>query len=245
MRHLPALLAITALLATVGCSEVSSEKVKTNDLDVTIVVTGDEDGIDVTASLFQNFHTTVDLVDGDVLVAGTEAEDTTLSGSGHYSGRLDVAPEPGTVVTVALDRGTEDDAPDSTATLPDPVAVLKPQNGRVFDPAKELTITVDDAPGDLYVAWTGPCVLAGDTFTTPGAVTGREIVVPADAVKRATGRETESCTVELEVIRQQEGELDPAYDKGSIVGRQHATIPLRIKPGQAPSPSASTSSSTS
>ena len=242
MLRLPAALAAAALLMVSGCSEVSSEKVKTNDLDVTIVVTGDEDGIDVTASLFQNFHTTVDLVDGDVLVASTDAEDTTLHGSGHQHCPLDVSHAPGTEVTVALDRGSEEDAPESTATLPDPVAVLKPQNGRVFDPAKELTITVDDAPGDLYVAWTGPCVQAGDTYTTPGVVTGRQVAVPADAVQRAAGHETEACTVELEVIRQQEGELDPAYDKGSIVGRQHTTIPLRIKPGQAPSPSASTSS---
>lgn len=242
MRSAPAVLLGVALLAVAGCSEVSSEKVKTNDLDVAIVVTGDDDGIDVTASLFQNFHTTVDLVDGDVLVASADDDETTLSGSGSYSGRLDVAPEPGTEVTVSLDRGSEDDAPDSTATLPDPVAVLRPPSGRVFDSAKELTITVDDAPGDLYVAWTGPCVLAGDTYTIPGVVTGREIVVPADAVQHAAGQETAGCTVEFEVIRQQQGDLDPAYDKGSVVGRQHTTVALRIKPGPPPtSPSATAS----
>lgn len=241
MVRIPVLLLTAALLLTAGCSEVSSDKVKTNDLDVTILATGDGDGISVSTSVFQNFHTTVDLVGGDVLVASSGDDETTLSGSGHYHGHLDVEPEAGTDVTVGLERESEDDAPSSTATLPEPISVRRPQQGRAFDAARELTITVDDAPGDVYVAWTGSCVLAGDTNTTPGPVTGPRIVVPADAVQKVAGQETESCTVEFEVIRQQEGQLDAAYDKGSIVGRQHTTLSLRVRPGQAPSPSASAS----
>ena len=86
-------------------------KVKTNDLDATYVVTGREGRITVTATLLQNFHTTVDLVEGDVLVATSGDEETTLSGSGHYNGSLDVAPDPGTEITVSLDRSVRTTRP--------------------------------------------------------------------------------------------------------------------------------------
>lgn len=227
-----------------GCSGVSSEKVITGDLDATILLTGDGDGIKVSVTLLQNFHTTVDLADGDDLVATSGDESITLSGSGgHYYGRLEVAPDPGTEVTVGLDRATEDDAPSSTASLPEAVEVLSPPARASFYAEDELTFIVDDAPGDLLVTWTGTCVQTGDDLGRQVTVSGSRIVLPSDAVERLA-TDTKPCTVVFDVTRDRQGSLDSAFDKGSIAGRQHLEVPLRLRravvdlsPSPSPSPS--------
>ena len=225
-----------------GCSGVSSEKVKTADLDATVLLTGDGDGIKVSVTLLQNFHTSVDLADGDDLVASSGDESITLSGSGgHYYGRLEVAPDPGTEVTVGLERATEDDAPSSTATLPETVEVLSPPARASFSSEDELTFIVDDAPGDLHVTWTGTCVQTGDDIGRQVTISGSTIVLPSDAVERLA-TDTKPCTVVFDVTRDRRGSLDSAFDKGSIVGRQHAEVQLRLRRGVAgptPSPTAS------
>ena len=210
------------------------DKVTTADIDATISVTGEGDGIKVSASLFQNFHTPVDLAEGDVLTATSGSESITLSGSGgHYYGLLEVAPDPGTEVTVSLDRETADDATTSTATLPEPVHVRSPASRAAFDPAKELVLTVDDQPGDLHVTWTGSCVISGDDFAAGATTTTTTIAIPPGSVKLNEGQ-GDRCTVAFDVIRERQGSLDGAYDKGSIAGRQHLELALRLRPGPTP-----------
>ena len=229
MRRSSALLLGALLLAVAACSDVSSDKVTTGDLDVTMLLTADGDGIKVSVTLLQNFHTVVGLSPGDELVASSGGDSTTLSGAdGHYNGRLDVAPEPGTEVTVALNREAADDAPSSTATLPEPVQILSPAPRASFNPDDELVITVDDAPGDLHVTWTGSCVQVGDDIDRQATISGSTITLPAKAVQHSE-TQAKTCLVVFNVTRDHEGTVDDAFDKGSIAGRQHLELPLRLR----------------
>lgn len=222
-------LLFAAAVAT-GCSASSSDLVATDDIEAHFVVTGQGDEIVVGASLRKNLSTDVELVKDDRIVASWKRKTVELESTDIYDGPFDIIPigyegelevkaKPGREVSVALERGEESDAPTSVVTLPARVTITAPVTGDPFDRRKTLTFALDDADG-VRIEWEGSCVVDGANESGE--------VVPAGAVKRIEDG-SDTCPVTFTVIREVAGDLDDAYEKGSIVARQQASVDLLIR----------------
>lgn len=226
------LLGLSLTFASVGCTEdIASVNLKTSGMHADFqalaskssadgVVTGS--GTQVSAYLRaggNKSNTVVDLTDGDELIISTPDEERTLTDEERTTD-FD-GDEDGLEFTFALMRGgDDDDAPNSTVTLPPNFEIegLEPEDEQINaersrSEALELTLAGLDS-GEVDWEIEGDCIFR-ETGSAKVSKSGG-IVIPADAVDAHSGDEDSECGAKLKVEIVNKGTLDPALGSGDI-----------------------------
>jgi hypothetical protein len=227
MRAIPKLTAhfvlLPAALLALGCTEsVESTDVKTTGIYPEIEVVADGSG-DSEVKVWlkvggDDSNTFLDLKGDDTLEVTVDGETKTLDQSGnYYRASFDVDAE-GTEFIVAFLRGEDDDdAPASTVVMPAPFDLTVP-SGELSRESDAIEYTWDP-PGDGNVRWSldGSCVFNRSGNTPDDGENG----LAAGELEPTDSDEAESCTVELEVERAQEGDIDSAFTEGGSIVAKH------------------------
>jgi len=166
----------------------------------------------------------VRLPDDDALIATAAGQVKQMRwtidpvGGGQYASSLTQL-DGGTVITISLSRGNDGDAPNSQATMPEPLEVTAPVAGQSVTAGDALLVTwaPSGTPDEMQVVMrTVQCTRpgAGNTTTStlvddPGSATLQ--VDPSLLPPLASG---EQCEVDVQVQRVSEGTVDPAYAAG-------------------------------
>ncbi|MEU4192480.1 hypothetical protein AB0E69_11300 [Kribbella sp. NPDC026611] len=248
------LAALTVLLVLAGCSTVESKDIRTSgitaDLTVTLPDTGD--AIDASATLRVGSLTFIELGNDEKLTASGGGKSAELkrhraAGVTQYSAQLDGVLDPGTEITLGLQRGGDNaSAPKSTVKLPERVRLTAPAAGTTYSRRRAIPIRFDSLPSErgTVVIWSGPCIESGSIGFEAGRVSG---TIPAGsltatAAKTTTtattsttatpgpGKAATTCLVDLTLVRRTEGTLDPAFKDGRVIAesrsvRQISSVP--------------------
>ena len=215
---------LPAALLALGCTEsVESTDVKTTGIYPEIeVVSSNGTSSKVTVWLKvggDDSNTYLDLKGEDTLEASVDGETKTLDQSGDsYSASFDTAAE-GAEFTIAFLRGEDDDsAPASVVTMPAPFELeLATTEASRADDDVEYTWDPPGDGGELDWHLNGECVKL-DSGSTPDDGMN---VLAAGEIETFDSDKEESCTVELEVSRNQSGDIDSAFTEGGrIVAKQ-------------------------
>lgn len=212
-----------ALLLCAACTEtVESGDVRTSGVYPEIEVTADGSG-DSTVRVElkvggSNSNTYLELRGDDELevTVGDSTKSMRESGKGYVA--TFPVDEEGTEFTIAFLRGDEDDdAPSSTVKLPAPfeLTVEETEASRKDD---ELVYTWEPS-GSGNVKWEieGDCIQRDDG-STPDDGTNK---LAAGAIETFDSDKDKSCSVELQLAREQSGSLDEAFEKGGQIVARH------------------------
>jgi hypothetical protein len=213
-----------ALPFAFGCTQsVESTDIRTTGIypEITVTATGSgtskvEVALKVGGS---SSNTYLDLTGEDQLKAtvGGTAKVLDDIGSHTYAASFPVDEE-GTEFVISFLRGKIDEnAPASTVSLPAPfdLTLAPTEASRASDPI-ELT-WVPPATGNVRWDIDGDCIKI-DSGTTPDD--GMQALA-AGSIETFESDKDKSCTVGLDLTRNRNGEIDPAFTEGgSIVARQ-------------------------
>ena len=214
-------------LAAVGCTEtVESGDIRTSGIYPEITVEANGSGSStVTVRLKvggDDSNTFLELTGGDTLEATVDGDTKTLDETGSYTYRTSFPVDAeGTEFVVSFMRSEADEsAPASVVTLPAPFDLeLGATEASRADDDLEYTW---DPPGSGNVSWDidGDCIQHDDGSTPDdGANT-----LAAGSIETFESDAEETCTVDLEVTRQNSGDIDAAFtEDGSIVARHVRT----------------------
>jgi hypothetical protein len=136
----------------------------------------------------------------------------------------------GTTYTIAFARTADVGAPNTTATLPAPLAVSLPADGATFSRMND-DIVVNYAPNSTTdpITWSieGACVKA--TGMQPVTGDSGNFTIGRGGLKD-TGAGG-SCASTLTVYRNRPGKLDPAFARGGkVVAQQLGRVSITSKP---------------
>ncbi len=228
MRAIPRLTAhfilLPAALFALACTEsVESTDIKTTGIYPEIEVVADGSGSsDVTVYLKvggDDSNTFLDLKGEDTLEVTVDGDTKTMDQSGDaYKASFAVDAE-GTEFTIAFLRGEDDDdAPASTVVMPAPFEMMlgATEASRAAD---DLEYTWDP-PGDSgNLSWhiNGSCVKL-NSGTTPDDGTN---TIAAGDIETFESDMDKTCTVDLELSRAQNGDIDPAFTEGGSIVAKH------------------------
>lgn len=228
--------AAVGLVLIAGCSSVDAADIRTSGFTTDILVSVPEraTSADVSVTLRSGTLTYVDLSDTDKLSAAAAGQTVDLRrhkslGVITYRGRLDNPGGPGSEVVVGLQRDSENDpAPRSAVRLADPVELLAPSSGARHSRSRDLAVHLT-TPSDqrTSVEWDGTCVSSGSLRLDPGqadiTIARASIKVPPPSTTSPSPSAVpSSCQLTLTVTRRVDGQLDPAYKKGSIRAESRA-----------------------
>lgn len=229
-----------ALLLAAACDSVSSTEVTTSELGVFVWVDVGADGrADVTARLTTDNPsllevTYVRLEGGDALWASRDgaapqamAERMILGYYEYLTAFAGVAG--GEEITVAFDRATMVDAPDTHVAIPAPIAI--DASATTFARAAGVTLTWTGGAGAtdaaIAVRDQNNCV---DSFTRRVPLTTGQLALDAAAFVLKPNPPA-SCALEVEIAAEATGTADPAYGRGGFVkARQSRTLTLTMTP---------------
>jgi len=224
---------VAAVVLLSACETVNSKDLRTSGISAHIVVSVSGDGTTVGVQLSAGSLTSVQLQDGDELTASAGGHTVTLSesnalGVDGYHGQLDGVTRPGTVVTVALHRDGDTDAPRSVVRLPAPFRVTagRPSYSRRAD---AITLHVSHGVSHVGVTWTGSCAVGNPAGL---ALDGPPFVLPSGSITSydASAKAPRACDLTLAVTRSDDGELDAAFKGGSIVAQRASAVVVRSVP---------------
>jgi len=240
---------LSLALLLFACERVESTDVRTSGIyaDLDVVARGDGDST-VSASLRVGgslSNTYLELIDGDVLMAhqGEDKEEMDEHsfplGPVTYDATFDVDDE-NTPFRVEFAREAHDEAeeecrgggaPNSFATLPAPFAFDGPSRDQSFS-RSEADIEITWSPNGLRdgMTWrvSGDCISgdSGDISGDPGRIT-----IERGKLRAIQGREAETCSMTVEIVRSRGGAVDPAYGEGGrFSARQVRAISLKSAP---------------
>lgn len=212
------LLVLGALVSS-GCSleDVDSDAIRTQGMfaDILAIAPGNaETLVRVHLTVGGDDGTNVTLVGDDRLEAtvGEVSQELARSGRGKYEYRIQG--EAANDVTVRLLRGSEDDAAEASARLPEPFSMLL-ENDMSGGISRAVPVIVSWTPpstgGSMRWSVEGSCIWSesGDT-PDDGSLT----LEPENLRVRGT-RTGEECTVELRLERSNTGTVDPILVPGS------------------------------
>lgn len=239
-RFIMTSVALAGLLG--GCTDLSSSDIKTSGINASLGVTANGNGSTVVGAQLHVGNSLTDYVElesGDALTARVADDTETLSESKllgiiNYSASFTDHDAPGSVYTIALERGAADtSAPASSCTLPAAFAITAPADAQTFSRAGDDIVVGYSGSGESDpLSWSasGDCVqvtgatLPSDTgtFTLPkGTLTSSASQSDAGPV---------SCQVTITVSRTRAGTLDPAYGGGGIACRQDRSFTFTSAP---------------
>jgi hypothetical protein len=170
-----------------------------------------------------NGDTYLDLIGEDTLEVTVDGDTKTMDkrGSGNadpYVANFAVDAE-GTEFSIAFLRGEDDDdAPASVVVMPAPFEMMLGAT-EVSRASDDLEYTWDP-PGDSgSIAWhyNGNCVML-DSGSTPDDGTNS---IAAGDIETTDSKKDESCSVQLDLTRSQEGDIDPAFTEGGEIVARH------------------------
>lgn len=233
-------------LPLTACETVDSGDVSTGGIYAQITVTADGSGqTRVTTQLLTggwSSGTTVDLEDGDVLLAYHDDETLPLYRNEDILGQVsydatfqdDAAGGEYRVAFIRTNTGTSDcvgvSAPDSTVTLPAAFAITAPEDEAQASRSDDLDITWSTTghSGDtISISLQGDCV--GGYWTDVPYDAGHYRIDRGSLEPYIDGSDT--CRATLTLTREHSGELDPHYGEGGyITSQQVRSIEIRSTP---------------
>jgi hypothetical protein len=227
-------LAIVPVLASVACTEVDSEDVKTDGMFANYVARVKDNGTSVEANLNVgggNANATNVELTGDDVIKATIGEKTLTLGKNpefidindpHYSAFFDEETDAGTEVVFAFERTSDESAPSSKVKLASAPAASGP--AAATSRAEASVVVSFDAGADdekTSVTISGDCFQsATDSVDGSGATS---ITFEASALKEPQppeGEEPEapkSCEATITVQRSRTGSIDPAFGEGGLI----------------------------
>ena len=215
---------LPAALLAFGCTEsVESTDVKTTGIYPEIEVVADGSGSsDVTVYLKvggNDSNTFLDLKGDDTLEVTVDGDTKTMDQSGDgYRASFAVDAE-GTEFTIAFLRGEDDDdAPASTVLMPAPFEMMLGAT-EVSRSADDLEYTWDPPVDGGNLSWSlnGSCVKI-NTGSTPDDGTN---TIAAGDIETFEADMDKTCTVDLNLEREQSGDIDPAFTEGGSIVAKH------------------------
>jgi hypothetical protein len=222
-----------------GCTDLQSSNVKTAGMSAHMTVISDGSGqTTVTTWLHVDNNPTdfVTLSSGDTLsaTAGSVTQPMTesnLAGDVDYSTTFSSESASGTVYTVALHRGSDTSAPNSTCTLPAPYTVTSPTAGSTVSVAIGIMVNYGTAGSNDSVSYSmsGPCV-DGQPGASLGGDPGSFVIAPS-SIPTADAGAPLPCQVTLSIDRSRVGTIDPAYGNGGDIScYQSRTVTFTLTP---------------
>ena len=217
-----------------ACTDVKSSAIKTDGMNAQFSAVSDGTGTAASATIRvggELSNTFVELEEGDSIEVTDGAESMVLQHQGfgafHEYGAFFQQSAAGTAFTFSLNRADGDNAPTSTAVLPDTFSITEPGTGQNFSRSDEILVEWSGAgTGDrMQFEVTGDCI--GGYVETKDGDDGSH-VIPAGELD--SFEEGESCQATLVVERIRSGQLDPAFGSGSVYGAQRRTVDFRSDP---------------
>lgn len=228
-------LLLVALPLLVSCAETHSTGVALGDIYAHVAVGASGSGVAearVELRVGGALSDTFLVLDGDdalyVEALGERAAMSRVRGAMgtpfYQAGRLPDALD--TEYVIAFERGAASGAPNSVIHMPEPLELTT--SATSFSRASE-TLVVSWAPGTAGDAliWRveGACVRSMGGPLPPDAA-----MLVLDSARIVVDDTSVSCDVEVTVIREREGTLDPAFAGGSAFGRQVRWTTVRSTP---------------
>jgi len=210
-----------AVLSVSGClcSTVSGNDIKSSGLHADLEVNTASNGHSTVKATYTigSSLTFIELGSGDTLTAtlGSATQPmskSSLFGATWYQTDFSTDSED-SVVTIALTRTGDTSAPNSTVTLPAPLAITAPTGSPHLSRAGNTPLDVTWSPtrGDaIRASASGSCVQAVPEAT----LTGDPGTWRVPKLVAESGKESQSCTVTVTIKRVRTGSVDPGYGKG-------------------------------
>jgi hypothetical protein len=245
MRWMSFASVVLGVVGLVGCREdVESEDIRTSGIYPRFEVLAEGDGSSTASSYMvvdgRNSNTYLDLTGADEVVVTADGQSRTLGDSspdGYYRSTF-ATDAGGTVFTFAFNRGASDDgAPDSSVTLPDPFVLAGLASGDTVSRATGVTLTWDPSSSPTVMTLTvepnsaaagDDCLFAEDrTISDSGSVT-----VEGTDFNVHSGDEQNSCGARVCVERTNEGTIDSHFSEegGEIFAIQRRCINFTSAP---------------
>jgi hypothetical protein len=206
------------VLVFVACQSVQSKDLETSGLYAKLEADAPGTGqvnVRATLSTGQGSVTSFELVAPDALTAsvGSTARAMTrhsMLGSIWYDASFD-GDAAGTTVKVSLSRPSRTSAPESVVTLPTPFSITGPNPNDVFPRGGGVTLTwnVSGDADPLRVTARGACIQPVDV-----ELTRDEGTHTFARFTPSVGNKSETCVVDLTLVRTRAGVVDRAYGKG-------------------------------
>src|SRR6478752_475663 len=204
-------------LSALGCSKetTSSNNIKTGGIAALIDVYADTDTKAVVHVKLvvggSSSNTYVDLEGQDKLVATADDQTKTLSvvDTGIYEATFSGVGED-TAFTVTLDRPEDTTASDNSGDLPAPFSLDKPtEDLSRKDDALDVS-WAPDSSDKMNLDFDGDCIFSYDKdVSDTGAYTVKA------GVLESTGKDAETCDIDLLATRTRSGSADSKFDKES------------------------------
>lgn len=218
-----------------GCGEedVDSDAIKTKGMHaiITAVASGNGETV-VTAQLRVGGDngTIVELSSGDTLVGTVDGETKTLGAiedREKYRATFDTDAAD-TEIQVSFEREEDEDAPDSSVTLPDPFSILDLEEEEVQRGDDVLITWEPEGSGDINWSLDGDCVWTADGTTSDD---GSHTLTAEDVEVLGTD-EGENCEVTVTLERAASGSVDPAFEEGGTIrAYQRRSVSFTSTPG--------------
>lgn len=210
-------------------------KTATMGANITVVADGTTTKASIVILMGDTLMDHFDLGMGDALTATAKGTSKPMMKVGmgptlSFDASFDGSEIEGTAYTIALARTADVGAPNSIATLPAPLALMKPVDGASFSRLMD-DIVVTYSPNNTTdpITWSieGPCVRA--TGMQPVTGDSGSFTIGRGGLKDAGGGGT--CAATLTAYRNRPGTLDPAFARGGkVVGQQVGRVSISLKP---------------
>jgi hypothetical protein len=231
------------LIGAAGCKEtVDSTDVRTSGIYAKYQAISNGDETHLTARLLvggNESNTDMRLTESDRLrgTVDTESKDLTDDNNNQMYEAFFAETAGGTDVKIAFTRGDEDeDAPNSTAVLPEGFTLAGVANNESISRMDDLVITWDPSGDDDDMAWTleGDCI-KNNNFDLSQADTGTVTLAAGDVEPFNTDDADETCEVTFTLDRTRPGSVDTHFNddsdgRGSFDAIQRREITFRSAP---------------
>ncbi len=223
-------LSLFALAIATACTTSQSKDIATEGMYSSNTINADGSGATTVTTVLRVggvlSNDFVELSPGDALTAsaGALSDDMTpgtFLDAAAYQGTLAVTTG-GTVVTIAYTRAAPQiSAPDTVATLPEELEITSQTSG---------TDSYSRASSPIAITWTGSGetdplsyeVLGTCIATESGPISpdNGSFTIPAGTIQALSGSTTQSCTIQIQLVRSRQGMLDDAFGNGDVTASQ-------------------------
>jgi hypothetical protein len=223
-------LSLLALAIATACTTSQSKDIATEGMYSSNTITADGSGatsvttvLRVGGALSNDF---VELSPGDTLTASAGALSTTMTpgtflDADAYQATLAVNTG-GTVVTIAYTRADPQiSASNTAATLPEELAITSQTSGtdsysRAGSPIA-ITWTGSGQTDPLSYEVVGTCIATASGSISPD---NGSFTIPAGTIQALSGSTTQSCSIQIQLLRSRQGTLDAAFGNGDVTASQ-------------------------
>ena len=223
------------LFTMCACAEVKSSAINTDGMYANFDLYVEGSLVKASASFKVGdaiSNTYIELDPADTVSASNTTESMALTHAelfnAHVYNGVFTVTEPDAEYTFALNRENETSAPNSTVSLPMGIQITTPSNNSTYSLSSGSAIEIkwENRTEDLInVEMSGDCV----NYFSTGEITDSAAftIVGSDITP---DEPIGGCDATITVERLRQGNIDPAYEDGSVKARQTVTITLQIDP---------------